>query len=58
MIGILLALGTAAFQQGGNEELRKTLKDADLVGTWIYDDINGGYAEAKKSGKPMLVVFR
>ena len=57
MIGLVLALGVLASQQG-NEALKKALNDADLVGTWIYDDVNAGYAEAKKSGKPMLVVFR
>ena len=25
---------------------------------WIYDDVEAGYATAKKSGKPMLVSFR
>ncbi len=53
---LAFALGTAVPQQG--EELRKTLKDVDLVGTWIYDNLPAGYAAAKKSGKPMLVVFR
>lgn len=61
--GAILALALAAaaarpVQQGGKEDVRKALKDVDLVGTWIYDDIGAGYAEAKKSAKPMLVVFR
>jgi hypothetical protein len=55
-----LALGAAAAARQGdnNEALRKTLKDVDLVGKWVYDDLAAGYAEAKKTGKPMLVVFR
>lgn len=40
----------------------KSLKDAigdDLIGgNWIYEDIKAGYAQAKKSGKPLLVSFR
>ena len=40
------------------EKLRTGLKDNDVKGAWIYDDLAAGYAEAKKSGKPMLVVFR
>ena len=40
------------------EKLKTGLKDAAVVGDWIYDDLNAGYAEAKKSGKPMMVVFR
>lgn len=37
--------------------LRDKLKDA-ADASWIYDDIDKGFVEAKKSGKPILVVFR
>jgi len=40
------------------DKLREALKDTELQGTWIYDDLDAGIAEAKKSGKPMLVVLR
>jgi hypothetical protein len=40
------------------EELRKALKDLDLVGEWIYDDLDAGLAKARASGKPVLAVFR
>ena len=40
------------------KQLKKRLKDNNLRGDWIYDDIDAGFAAAKKSGKPMLVVFR
>lgn len=53
----LSALAGFARQDGG-DALRKTLKDVDLVGNWVYDDLAAGYTEAKKTGKPMLVVFR
>jgi hypothetical protein len=56
-----LALALAAAALGGQdprkEQLKTQLKD-EIVGAWIYDDIPAGFAEAKKSGKPMLVVFR
>ena len=45
-------------QDPKKEQLRVALKDDAVKGDWIYDDINAGYAAAKKSGKPMLVVFR
>ena len=59
----LFASGVAAmaapqFTQENNEALRKKLKDIDLVGRWIYDDVKAGFAEAKKTRKPLLVVFR
>ncbi len=25
---------------------------------WILDDVNAGFAAAKKTGKPLLIVFR
>ena len=40
------------------EKLRTALKDTEVKGDWIYDDLNAGFAEAKKSGKPMMIVFR
>jgi len=51
--------GLAFFSpQQDKEKVREALKDTDLVGTWIYDDLDAGIAEAKKSGKPMMIVFR
>jgi hypothetical protein len=38
--------------------LRDKLKDTAADTSWIYDDIDKGFAEAKRTGKPMLVVFR
>jgi hypothetical protein len=63
---LLLALiaGTAlpaVAQNGtanGNQQLRLTLGDLDATGPWIYDDLKAGFSEAKKTGKPLLVVFR
>ena len=53
-----LLLSCLAAQEGSKDALRTALKDADLPGTWVYDDIGAGFALAKSSGKPMLVVFR
>jgi hypothetical protein len=54
----LLTLVALCLQDGSKDSLKTVLKDTDLPATWIYDDLNAGFAEAKKSGKPMLVVFR
>ena len=53
-----LALLPAIVQDSDKDRLRRALGDNDLVGTWIYDDLDAGYAEAKKSGKPLMVVIR
>jgi hypothetical protein len=49
--------GLAFFAQD-KEKLRTGLKDTEVKGDWIYDDLGVGFAEAKKSGKPMMIVFR
>ena len=45
-------------QDPRKERLRVALKDVQPVGEWIYDDINRGFAMAKKTKKPLMVVFR
>jgi hypothetical protein len=55
---LLLASCLAAAQDSPKEQLKVKLKDTDIVGNWIYDDIDAGFAEARKSGKPLLVAFR
>jgi len=54
----LSAAIAAGGQDGAKEQLRIALKDNEVKGDWIYDDLASGYAAAKKSGKPMMVVFR
>src|SRR5882672_10326765 len=53
----VVCLAVAAGPQE-KDKLREALKDTELKGTWIYDDLNAGVAEAKKSGKPLMVVLR
>lgn len=38
--------------------LRETLGDTGLGKHWIYDDLATALTQAKKSGKPLLAVFR
>ena len=40
------------------ERLRVALKDHELRGNWIYDDIRKGFTEAQRTDKPLMVVFR
>jgi hypothetical protein len=39
-------------------DLQSQLKDTGIGEHWIYDDIAKGFAEAKATGKPLLVLFR
>ncbi len=52
-----IALLCGAVAMADDPDMKKILGDKVDPG-WIYDDIDKGYAEARKSGKPMLVVFR
>lgn len=40
------------------DSLRKLLKDEYVSDRWIYHDLDAARREAKKSGKPILAVFR
>jgi hypothetical protein len=57
MLTALVALAVGATFQGSKDQLKAALKD-EVKGNWIYDDAPAGFAEAKKSGKPLLLVFR
>ncbi len=56
--GLLLSVAGTAPAQLQPDELRKKLGDLELAGKWFYDDLDGAEAEAKKAGKPLLIVFR
>jgi hypothetical protein len=53
---LLLALPLAA--QNREQKVRDDKKKVEAEGFWIYNDLDKGLAEAKKSGKPMLVILR
>jgi len=52
----LLVLPAAPPQD--KEKLRAAMGDTSLAGTWFYEDLDGGFAEAKRTGKPLMVVLR
>ncbi len=54
----LLCLAFSGPAQDPGEALRKVLKDDEVRGPWIYNDLAKGFSEARSSGKPLLVVFR
>ncbi len=56
-IAIAAALGLVLLPQEPGP-LQKSLVDLEVAGPWKYNDLPSGFAEAKKSGKPLLVVFR
>ena len=58
---VLLCIAWAvpiASQDEQSQSLQEAIGDDLFGGAWIYEDIEAGYAKAKKSGKPLLVSFR
>jgi len=53
----LCATGTGGVQTR-EEKVRNDRQKVEAEGFWIYNDLAKGFAEARKSGKPLLVVLR
>jgi hypothetical protein len=54
----LTAAGVAGAQASREEKVRADRRKVEAEGFWIYNDLPRGLAEAKKTGKPLLVVLR
>lgn len=57
----LLAIASSAptsCQDESTRALKEAIGDDLFGGSWIYEDIDAGYARAQKSGKPLFVAFR
>jgi hypothetical protein len=58
LLGVVVLLAIARPAAAEPSELGKSLKDIPVADHWIYDDLPRAVAEAKSSGKPLLVVLR
>ena len=54
----LLVFSASAFSQTRDELVRGDREKVEAEGFWIYNDLNRAFAEADKTGKPILVVLR
>lgn len=55
---LCLLAASEANAQSREEKVRNDRKKIEAEGFWIYNDLAKGMAEAKKTGKPILVVLR
>src|SRR4051812_26354667 len=55
-LGLVLASSLTA--QDRETKVRNDRKNIEEAGRWIYNDLPNGIAEAKETGKPLLVIFR
>jgi hypothetical protein len=57
-LALLALVALPASHAGDKEKLRDALGDNAMAGTWIYDDLAAGIAEAGRTGKALMVVLR
>jgi hypothetical protein len=57
-LAAVLAVSASGLLAADVAQLKAAVGDGDLVGEWIYDDVNAGFAAATKSGKPLFIVLR
>jgi hypothetical protein len=55
LFGLALPLRAQHGLEG--KELREALQD-NAADFWIYDDVEAGFEEARRTGQPLLVSFR
>lgn len=56
VLGLMLSQPVMA--QSREDKVRNDKKKIEAEGFWIYNDLAKGFAKAKETGKPMLVVLR
>lgn len=54
----LFSLGANAFGQSREEKVRNDRLRVSKSGLWHYNDLDAGFAEALRTNKPLMVVFR
>ena len=57
-LAMCLTLAAGVTAQDRETKVRNDRKNVEEAGRWIYNDLPKGIAEAKKTGKPLLVIFR
>lgn len=57
VLGLFLSVATI-IAQSREEKVRDDKKKIESEGKWIYNDVPRAFAEAKKSGKPIVMVLR
>jgi hypothetical protein len=57
-LAAVAAAGGYALARETKSELQRDLRDEQIVGDWIYDDIDAGFARAAKDKRPVCIVFR
>lgn len=57
-LALSLAVTAGVSAQSREQKVRDDRQKVEAEGFWIYNDLGRGFAEARKSGKPLLVTLR
>lgn len=55
---LLIFLSSLAVAADRDTMVRNDVKAVKATGLWIYNDLPAGYAAARRTGRPLLIVFR
>ena len=55
---LLLSASALPAAEDRKERVLSDRRNVTAAGLWIYNDLDKGFAEAKATGKPLLVVLR
>ena len=55
---LLLASATLNAAEDRRERVLNDRREVEAAGHWIYNDLPKGFAEAARTGKPLLIVVR
>ena len=55
---LLLDVASITAAEDRKERVLNDRKEVETSGNWIYNDLPKGFAEAARTGKPLLVVIR
>ena len=58
LLSVVFAVSVSQAQQTREEKVRGDKKKVEAEGRWIYNDVPKAFAEAKKTGKPIIAVLR
>ena len=58
LIGLLVLTATVQAQNKRDAKVKEDRQSVSQRRDWIYNDLAAGFREAKRTGRPLMVVFR
>ena len=58
LVGLLVMTATVQAQNKRDTKVKEDRQNVSELRDWIYNDLPAGIREAKRNGRPLLVVFR